>query len=304
MFRGYRLTPFYAAASLALSACASEVPREAPTQIAEAVAGWPGSVWQAPSVQPVSLTPPRASSFTGPLLLREPFYSNEQLRRNFLSIAMRAEAADDVDIAGNIPVSKWTKPLRYQLIGATPSDVKRLNALAIRLRNLLNLDIAPAVAETPNVRINFVPFHSRYPAVANLAAQVPLGPANERMALRWRDAEGESCLGFISMEPRNGAIARADIYIKDELPERIRNACIVEEFVQSLGLMNDDPRARPSIFNDSQEFLELTSHDEYLLRILYDRRVRPGMRVPEMNPLVDQIIREVRPITLPSETRT
>ncbi len=284
------------AASVALSACASDTPN-APDEVAEA---WAGPKWEAPPLAPLSVGTPRASSFAGGPKLREPFYSNEQLHRNFLSIAMRAEAADDVDLAGNITVAKWVKPLRYELVGATAEDAARVASLAMRVRRLTNIDIAPAEVQEPNVRLSFVPFRHRSNAVFQLTDQGVLGPAVGSLVLRWRDTEREKCLGLISVDPISGAIGKTDILIKDELPPRIRNACIVEEIVQSLGLMNDDPRARPSIFNDSQEFLDLTTHDEFLLRILYDPRVRPGMNLQIMRPLVEQIIREVRPVPSPA----
>ena len=284
------------AATVALSACANEIP-SAPKQVAEA---WPDETWEAPETAQPNTRRPRASTFAGGPKLREPFFSNEQLRRNFFAIAMRAEAADDVDLAGNISVAKWTKPLRYQLVDASPEDTAKVAALVERVHRLTGIDIAPAAAQEPNITVSFVPFRHRNNAVFQLTDRGALGPAVGSMVMRWRDTEREKCLGLISVDPVSSAIAKADILIKDELPSRIRDACIVEEIVQSLGLMNDDPRARPSIFNDSQEFLDLTSHDEFLLRILYDSRVRPGMTLREMRPLVDQIIREVRPLsTLP-----
>ena len=300
-------------AALSLAGCASSAPgsvneatgltEPATLPTADAEPSWAtpplGNVQRPPARRAVN-PQPRASTFANAAKLREPFYSNEQLRRNFMSIAMRAEAADDVDFSGNITVAKWLAPLRYRLVGANANDTKRVEALVAHLRRLTGIDIAPAVARQPNVRLSFVPFRTRNNAVYRLASEGSLGPAVGGMVTRWRDTEREKCLGLISVDPRSGAITKADILIKDELPPRIRDACIVEELVQSLGLMNDDPRARPSIFNDSQEYLDLTSHDEYLLRILYDRRVRPGMTLRQMNPLVQQIIREVRPVPGPN----
>ena len=43
-----------------------------------------------------------------------------------------------------------------------------------------------------------------------------------------------------------------------------------------MGLPNDSPEARPSLFNDDLEFALLTEHDAILLRMLYDPRLRPG----------------------------
>ncbi|MGB5870515.1 MAG: DUF2927 domain-containing protein, partial [Albidovulum sp.] len=55
------------------------------------------------------------------------------------------------------------------------------------------------------------------------------------------------------------------------------------------------PKARPSIFNDSEEFAALTTQDEMMLRILYDKRLRPGMTLAEARPIVETIAAELLP---------
>ncbi|MEM1077378.1 MAG: DUF2927 domain-containing protein [Pseudomonadota bacterium] len=80
--------------------------------------------------------------------------------------------------------------------------------------------------------------------------------------------------------------------IRAEHPDLLRQGCIHEEIAQGLGLANDSRDARPSIFNDDDEFALLTSHDEQLLRILYDARLTPGLTPDEARPLVQQIAAE------------
>lgn len=80
----------------------------------------------------------------------------------------------------------------------------------------------------------------------------------------------------------SGALA----VIRAELPDLLRLSCFHEEIAQGLGLANDSPRARPSIFNDDEEFATLTSLDEMLLRMLYDARLTPGMREVEVRPVL------------------
>lgn len=70
-------------------------------------------------------------------------------------------------------------------------------------------------------------------------------------------------------------------------------SCIHEELAQGMGPANDSRTARPSIFNDDEEFAFLTWHDEMLLSILYDRRLRPGMFEAEARPIVLDIAREL-----------
>jgi hypothetical protein len=73
----------------------------------------------------------------------------------------------------------------------------------------------------------------------------------------------------------------------------MRKSCIHEEMAQSLGLTNDSKSARPSIFNDDEEFALLTRHDELLLKILYDKRLKPGMNNKIALPIVRQIAEEL-----------
>jgi hypothetical protein len=81
--------------------------------------------------------------------------------------------------------------------------------------------------------------------------------------------------------------------IRDEHPSLLRRSCVHEEVAQGLGLPNDSPAARPSIFNDDEEFALLTRHDELLLRILYDPRLQPGLEPDEARPTVRRIAEEL-----------
>lgn len=80
--------------------------------------------------------------------------------------------------------------------------------------------------------------------------------------------------------------ARAIAVIRAEHPPLMRASCVHEEIAQGLGLANDSPLARPSIFNDDDEFALLTTHDEMLLEMLYDPALRPGMSLQEARPII------------------
>lgn len=101
------------------------------------------------------------------------------------------------------------------------------------------------------------------------------------------------CLVMGFADPGNSALyIGAVALIRAEEPPLTRLACLHEELAQGLGLRNDSDAARPSIFNDDNEFALLTSHDEKLLSILYDPRLQPGMHVEQARPLVWQIAAE------------
>ncbi|MEO1065715.1 MAG: DUF2927 domain-containing protein, partial [Actinomycetota bacterium] len=118
------------------------------------------------------------------------------------------------------------------------------------------------------------------------------------VAVRIRQRESFSpCSFFPVIDPdQPGVIEFVLVLLKDETRGALRESCYHEEFAQFMGLMNDDDRVRPSIFNDDEEFAFLTEHDTWLLRMLYDDRLRPGMTAEEVRPLLRPIIDRLRPV--------
>ena len=56
-----------------------------------------------------------------------------------------------------------------------------------------------------------------------------------------------------------------------------------------MGLANDSPHARPSIFNDDDEFATLTRQDELFLKMLYHPKLQPGMTIETAAPIVRKL---------------
>ncbi len=78
--------------------------------------------------------------------------------------------------------------------------------------------------------------------------------------------------------------SQAEALTRAEHPTLPRTVCIDEGLARGMGLANDSPDARPSVFGDSEEFARLTRHDEILLRLLNDPRPESGMTVDEATP--------------------
>ena len=133
-----------------------------------------------------------------------------------------------------------------------------------------------------------------------------LGPELERLLPGISDAAVRAvtemprstlCLVFAHDPGDDGVYTRAVAVVRAEHPDLLRLSCIHEELAQGLGLSNDSPDARPSIFNDDEEFALLTSHDEKLLQMLFDPRLEPGMDLATATPIIDQIAAELLPDT-------
>lgn len=101
------------------------------------------------------------------------------------------------------------------------------------------------------------------------------------------------CFAYAFSERGQSSYRQAIALIRGEHPDLLRRSCVHEELAQAMGLVNDSPQARPSIFNDDEEFALLTRQDELMLRILYDPRLKPGMTPEEARPIVEEIAHEL-----------
>jgi hypothetical protein len=105
--------------------------------------------------------------------------------------------------------------------------------------------------------------------------------------------ESTYCQVTYSIDDSTNLIERAFAIIRAEHPDLLHLSCLHEEITQGLGLPNDSPQARPSIYNDDQEFALLTPMDEMMLHMLYDKRLTPGMSITQARPIIDQLAQEL-----------
>ena len=84
-------------------------------------------------------------------------------------------------------------------------------------------------------------------------------------------------LGSYNYFTKKGEIVAAVVVFPSPHPESYHRACAVEEITQILGLPNDSNYVKNSIFNDTSRYFELTEHDRWLLRALYQPDITPGM---------------------------
>nr|WP_281501813.1 DUF2927 domain-containing protein [Aliiroseovarius sp. F20344] len=229
-------------------------------------------------------------------------YTAEMLARNFERIAFNSEYSTignrRVSEERAVKLTRWTKPVRYALnFGeAVPEEdrakdqqtfSKYVSRLARHTRHPISASQSGA-----NFNVFILTEDERRNFGAQLQSFVPgisLSDQREITGLR-RDTQ---CVVLAVDRDDDNRIERAIAVIRAELPDRMRTACLHEEMAQGLGLPNDSPVARPSIFNDSDEFGLLTSHDELLLQMLYDRRLRPGMSADEARLTINKIAAEL-----------
>ncbi|MGB0506965.1 MAG: DUF2927 domain-containing protein [Pikeienuella sp.] len=212
-------------------------------------------------------------------------FDAETLARNFERIALNTEfsSADGQVIkqSRSVRLARWTKPILLRVEGANDADYAELGLLIPRLEAATGLPIRLTGARS-DITIYFMNAEHRR------ALQIALkrkGKTKTRPLLTaWSGRSAFPCIGEFFAGVDSSEIKKAEVYIKDELSPLLRRMCLNEELTQTLGLRNDHDDVRPSIFNDDQEFALLTTHDEALLRMLYDPALQPGMTAEQVRP--------------------
>lgn len=228
-------------------------------------------------------------------------FTTRQLRDNFDAIALNDEYTsvngEFVARTTRSNLHRWDVPVRIGLeFGETvpakqqAKDRAAIATLVSKLTRATGHRIT--LSPRPNFHVLVVNEDERRALTPRLREMIPgLGEDAIRSVINM--PRSSYCLVIAADPTNNGAYRNAVAVVRAEHPDLMRKSCFHEEIAQGLGLANDSPRARPSIFNDDEEFALLTHHDELLLRILYDPRLTPGMTPDTARPIVAEIASEL-----------
>jgi len=224
-------------------------------------------------------------------------FTDRMLADNFIRIALYDEYSREggafVQRETTSQLRRWAEPVRVGLyFGASvpaerqATDRARVASYLARLSQLSGHPIA--LSDTPNFWLYIVNEDERAALAPQIRAALPGVSAADIKGIT-EMPRSTYCLVYAMTERGSAAYGRAFAVVRAEHPDLLRLSCIHEEVAQGLGLANDSPRARPSIFNDDEEFALLTVQDELMLRILYDPTLRPGMTEAEARPIVQTL---------------
>lgn len=194
---------------------------------------------------------------------------------------------------------RWEGPVRVTVISgaSTPNatrtrDLREVTRFTARLAELTGADMEMAPEEDANLLVMFLSRSEQAEFAATLPDRYP-GIDKAVIDAFLNSPINIFCAAFaFPIEGRRGVYGRSLILIKSEHGNLMRKSCVHEEMAQAMGLSNDSRKARPSIFNDDEEFALLTAHDEILLQMLYDPRLKAGMNAREVLPLLPDIARD------------
>ncbi len=211
----------------------------------------------------------------------------DQLVEAFVELALR----NTYSTRSN-PVRKWTSPIRYSIVHRVGEEQQHSGLVEAHLTHLAQITgirIEPARTQAD---ANYLVVLTRE---EQLDADTELYAGADQDGRRQGFSRDSMCLASFRVGPK-GAIVRAVAMIP---VDRARGkgdlvGCVVEELTHMMGLSNDTAKPLPTIFHHGTVRSFLTGLDYVLLKMLYDPRVRPGMKEVELRPLLQQIAVELQ----------
>ncbi len=206
---------------------------------------------------------------------------------------------------GTPVIQKWLEPIRINVAEIEgklidkPGGGKELkldhgkpnrehiNLIRKHLRVLLGLtgvrsESVKESGKPPNYFIKFVP---------RLAIHAPFLAKGVDPALLKKLAAPGVC--YFLTAANKGSINWATVVVNTELTPEAMDACLLEELTQTLGLVNDSDKIKPSVFNNRATPRELNRTDIILIKTLYDNRLPPGMVKKQALRRVNKIVSEL-----------
>ena len=114
-----------------------------------------------------------------------------------------------------------------------------------------------------------------------------------RRAKEIRSSLDPQCLsGFRKNEKFE--IEHSDVILTIDNGDFVFYDCAYEELLQSLGPINDTESVPWTMFNDNVSMGYFDVYDQYLMNLLYDPRIRPGMTVQEVQAVLPDVLTDVR----------
>jgi Protein of unknown function (DUF2927) len=212
-------------------------------------------------------------------------FSDAEIKDGLFKVTFGAE----FHIAGGVDrIRKYDGPIRvYVENKAKPDRSTQVGAVVADIRKRIrDLDIA-MTDRRDDAQIIVLLVHDR-----DLSHTIRALYGIDRARRIQRALEPQCLSGFRKDE--SSRILHSDVLIVADAGEFVFYDCIYEELLQSLGPINDDTTVPWSMFNDDVQMGFFDLYDQYLLNILYDRRIRPGMTRTEVEALLPVVLPEVR----------
>src|SRR5262245_36689173 len=213
-------------------------------------------------------------------------FTNEEIRDGFFKIAFDAELQLGKHVGR---IRKFDEPVRVFVFGQ--ADPKRRAEIAAVIDDIRarvdHLDLAMTDdIQAANLVVMLVRRRDLNRTISSVYGR-------DRANQIQRSLDHPQCLSGFGKD-RHYRIRHAEVILPVDASDFIFYDCAYEELLQALGPINDDSSVPWTMFNDDVQMGFFDVYDQYLLNILYDPRIRPGMTKEEVGKLLPEILPTVR----------
>jgi Protein of unknown function (DUF2927) len=212
-------------------------------------------------------------------------FSNDEILQGFFKIAFGAELQFGRRVER---IRKFDEPVRVLVInhGLPDRRVELAAVIAEVSAHVHHLDLMltddPKVA---NVIVTLVRSKDLNRTIRHI-----FGAGKAKQIARSLDPQ---CLSGFGKD-QHYRIRRAEVILPVDAGEFTFLDCAYEELLQALGPINDDRSVPWTMFNDDVQMGFFSVYDQYLINLLYDPRIRPGMTKDQVRAIVPEILPSVR----------
>jgi hypothetical protein len=211
-------------------------------------------------------------------------FSDGEIVEGFLKTAFGAE----YHLAGRVDrIRRFDGPVRvFAESERTDRKTQLARVVADIAARVRHLDIAMTDSnEAANVRVRLVRDRDLYRTITSFYGR--------EKAREIRTSLDPQCLsGFRKND--NFEIEHSDVILTVDNGDFVFLDCAYEELLQSLGPINDTATVPWTMFNDNVSMGYFDVYDQYILNLLYDPRIKPGMTVQQVRAVLPEVLTDVR----------
>jgi hypothetical protein len=212
-------------------------------------------------------------------------FTDSEIVEGFFKTAFGAE----FHLAGRVDrIRKYNRPVRVFAAGANRPDRKAQLARVVadigRRTRHLDIAMAPTIDDA-NIVVTLVRDRDLFRTVQRFYG--------EERAREIKSSLDPQCLSGFRKNERS-EIEHSDVILTVDKGDFTFLDCAYEELLQSLGPINDTNSVPWTMFNDHVSMGFFDIYDQYLLNILYDPRIKPGMSVEEVKAVLPEVLGDVR----------